>query len=198
MIKPVVIFFLILIAYGLLQLRTSGPEETSPAQAGRVLESLIDSNNAPPPFVHEDTAFFTYDKPNEIVPYYEGTQSNGTMHKVGLCSDVDSDFPQIAGLSSQMIVATENANRDTFLVNSGYTPQLSIRYWLVDITDATDNGQGQIEVTAECRAGSDACGACIDGVIKEQWLLSNGQLTLSSRNFVDGFRVLGHYSLDGN
>ncbi len=190
-----VIALLLALVIGLLFL-TATPQEddVAPAQ-GPTIDPVFDVE--PPPFEYQDTEFFIYHKPTGPNEPYEGTQSNGTMHKVGLASDVNANFPQIAAAVSQMIATSENADRDTFLVNSGYVPKLSIRYWFVNIFDETENGQGQIELLVRCHAGSEACGACVDGILEEQWLLSNGQLSLASRQFVDGFRAVGPFSLDG-
>lgn len=188
-------FTLLLVVLGLVSMQYQHADQMLPTQ-GPATEPSLDT--AGPSVDAGDTHLFVYEKPNAATPYYDGFQPNGTMHKVGLCSEVNSSFPQITAAASQLIASAENAARDAYLISSGYTPQLAVRYWLVDVVEATEVDSGAIELSVECHAGSDACGGCVDGVLEEQWRLSNGQLTLSSRQFVDGFRALGNFSLEGN
>ena len=107
-------------------------------------------------------------------------QGKGTMHKVGVYSQVVDAYPQLLPFLPGLI--NSNENRDQFLKERGNVQRLAYRYWMIIVDEAHMDDDGVLHVNLWGKTGSERCGDFSDGAVKETWILKGSLFTLKNRS----------------
>ncbi len=157
----------------------SGEEPQVTSGETLVYEGPLLTDDVPISTPGDDTPLFVYSW-NESEPY-EGLQSYGTMHKVGVHESVDTLLG--GSIESMSGLLAYNADRDQALTDAGHPPTLPQRHWrvLVENADVLPGGGYKLSVAAD----SGDANVNVDGSLEEEWEFVNGSFSLISRKFVD-------------
>lgn len=186
--RSFVFFCVLLLAFGALLLVRGAPTtENAFVQSASGGDEVVydgpllsEEPSDPNATFDDDSALFVYQWAGSGEPY-EGLQTFGTMHKVGIHEEANTLLGGAVG--DMQALLNFNADRDQALIDAGNPPSLPGRHWRILVEEAESLGSGAYRLIVNAASGD--ADVNVDGEFKEEWTYAAGSFVLLNRTFVD-------------